>query len=275
MSKLSIYETGWIDLVFENRNKEYGAYKLRQDSAKTSLIALISGVMLLCLLMTIPKVIHYFSPDTAVATSAPEIIDHIVQLSKIKPNVPKPIEALPAVKSIATTEIVKMVQLRKPQIVQAALATPDIAKNIKDKTIVSPDTDGSGIISLNSSFSESNGSAGNANPAIDNGNAIVNTVSLDKLPEYPGGINKFYLYVGNNFEKPEIESVETIRIFISFVIEKDGKMSDIKVLKDSGYGLGKEAVRVLKSLRTKWTPGMLGGLPIRTAYNLPISVQMQ
>ena len=275
MSKLSIYETGWIDLIFENRNKEYGAYKLRQDSAKTSFTALITGVMLLCLAMTIPKIVHYFSPDTAVATTAPEIIDHIVQLSKIKPNLPEPIESLPVIKSIPTTEIVKATQLSKPQIVQASFATADIAKNIDYKTIITPTTDGSGIMGNNPSSSEGTGSAGNASLTIDNGNVIVNTVSLDKLPEFPGGINKFYSYVGNNFEKPEIENLETIRIFVTFVIEKDGKMSDIKVLKDPGYGLGKEAIRVLKSLRTKWTPGMINGQPVRTAYNLPISVQMQ
>ena len=51
-------------------------------------------------------------------------------------------------------------------------------------------------------------------------------------------------------------------------------MTDIQVKRDPGYGLGKEAVRVLKSLRTKWTPGILEGKPVRTAYNLPITVQM-
>jgi len=112
--------------------------------------------------------------------------------------------------------------------------------------------------------------------SADNGNNVVNSAALDKLPEFPGGISKFYSYVGNNFEKPEIENTtNTMRIFVSFVIEKDGRMTDIQVLKDPGYGLGKEAVRVLKSLRTKWIPGMLAGKAVRTAYNLPILVQMQ
>ncbi len=108
----------------------------------------------------------------------------------------------------------------------------------------------------------------------DNGNAIVSTVSLDKLPEFPGGMAKFYTYVGNNFEKPEIEGTETIKVLVYFVIEKDGSMTDIQVKKDPGYGLGREAIRVLKSLRTKWSPGMIGSKAVRTAYNLPITVQM-
>lgn len=59
-----------------------------------------------------------------------------------------------------------------------------------------------------------------------------------------------------------------------FVIERDGSMTDIQVKRDPGHGLGKEAIRVLKSLKTKWSPGMIDGKAVRTAYNLPITVQM-
>jgi len=63
-------------------------------------------------------------------------------------------------------------------------------------------------------------------------------------------------------------------VYVSFVIERDGSMTDIQVKRDPGYGLGKEAVRVLKSIKTKWAPGMIAGKPVRTAYNLPITVEM-
>jgi protein TonB len=52
-------------------------------------------------------------------------------------------------------------------------------------------------------------------------------------------------------------------------------MSNIKVLRDPGYGLGKEAIRVLKSLKSKWTPGMIAGQAVRTSYNLPITVKLE
>ena len=275
MSKLSIYETGWIDLVFQDRNKKYGAYQLRQDSAKTSFLALFSGVLFLFGAMTIPKILNYINPDVPITLTTPEIIDKIVQLSNVKPNEPIPLQAIPKVKSSPITKIVKTLKLRNPIIVQATIATPDITKNIDYASSPASATDGTGITGVNPSPSDANGASISPPVTVDNSNTIVNSVALDKLPEFPGGINKFYSYVGNNFEKPEIENTSTMRIFVSFVIEKDGRMSDIKVLKDPGYGLGKEAIRVLKSLRTKWTPGMLGGQAVRTAYNLPISVQMQ
>lgn len=94
------------------------------------------------------------------------------------------------------------------------------------------------------------------------------------MPEFPGGINKFYNYIGKNFETPEVNGESSIRIYVSFVVEKDGSMSNIQVKNDPGYGLGNEAVRVLKSMKTKWSPGMMGTKPVRTSYNLPITIQM-
>ena len=99
--------------------------------------------------------------------------------------------------------------------------------------------------------------------------------TLDRLPEYPGGIKKFYEYVGNNFEKPDIEEhLNGISVIMSFVIEKDGAMSSIKVLRSSDKNLEKEAIRVLRSLKVKWTPGYKDGEKIRTLYTLPIKVTL-
>jgi protein TonB len=106
-------------------------------------------------------------------------------------------------------------------------------------------------------------------------NNPVGTGALDKLPEFPGGMGKFYNFVGTNFDKPEIGDEKTISVYVSFVIEKDGSMTDIQVRRDPGYGLGKEAIRVLKSLKTKWEPGMIDGKAVRTSYNLPITVKME
>jgi len=95
------------------------------------------------------------------------------------------------------------------------------------------------------------------------------------MPEFPGGMAKFYSYVGNNFQRPELDVERTLKVYVSFVIERDGSITDIKVLNDPGYGLGKEAIRVLKSIKTKWTPGILNGKTVRTAYNLPITIKTE
>jgi protein TonB len=101
------------------------------------------------------------------------------------------------------------------------------------------------------------------------------TVLLDKLPAFPGGITKFYQYVGTNFERPTIEDAVVVTVLVSFVIEIDGSITDIKILRNPGYGMDKEAIRVLKSLKTKWSPGILNGEKVRTLYTLPIKVKSE
>lgn len=182
-------------------------------------------------------------------------------------------KTLPEVKTQNTAISIRSAQLVNPVIVQAAQANQDIAKNTENTSATNTITEGTGTIGINPSTTAGTGT--DTAIAADMGNTIVNAVSLDKLPEFPGGINKFYSYVGTNFEKQEIEGSGSIRVYVSFVIERDGSMTDIQVKRDPGYGLGKEAIRVLKSLKTKWSPGMIGGKAVRTAYNLPITVQME
>jgi protein TonB len=273
MSKSNIFETSWINLVFENRNKEYGAYHLRQENTKTSFFALFMGVSLLTAAISIPMVYNYLNPDHRIPSLVPDLppivvvdIDpYVLSETKVEEVV------IPEIKRPITEDINTNAQLINPVIVQATEATPEkIAtntelKNTSDNSATS--TAGIGV-----------GTTPSTGTAVANTSGITETTILtsnmvDKMPEFPGGIKKFYTYVGNNFERPDLDSENAIRVSVSFVIEKDGSMTDIKVLKDPGYGLGAEAIRVLKSLKTKWSPGMFEGKAVRTSYNLPITIQ--
>ena len=84
----------------------------------------------------------------------------------------------------------------------------------------------------------------------------------------------FYKFVGENYKTPKTpEDVKlTGKVYLTFIIEADGNLSNFKVLRDIGYGTGEEAVRVLKS-SPKWNPGTINDEPVRTLYSLPISIQ--
>lgn len=271
MSRVSIFETRWIDLVFENKNKEYGAYQLRRDSVKSSLFALFMGLSLLASVAGISTIVRYFNPEIKPDITIPDITDEIIHLTNVVlPETKKTILPEVRTKSIEAPIVTK--QLVNPVIAHPDEAVQEVATNIEIKNASSTISDGKGIVGINPTAGTETGTE--ITKAVDNGNAIVTATALDKLPQFPGGMGKFYSYVGNNFEKPEIDGLSTIRVIVSFVIEKDGSMTDILVKRDPGYGLGKEAIRVLKSLRTKWTPGMINSKPVRTSYNLPITVQM-
>ena len=93
-------------------------------------------------------------------------------------------------------------------------------------------------------------------------------------PQFPGGMAEFYKLVGMNFKTPAEADKNKVqgKMFIQFMVEKDGSLSDFKILKDLGYGMAEEAIRVVK-LSPKWIPGTENGKSVRVLYNLPIMIQ--
>ena len=94
--------------------------------------------------------------------------------------------------------------------------------------------------------------------------------NAETKPQFDGGISEFYNYVGKNYRVPEVEGLNG-KVYVQFVIEKDGSLTDIKIIRDIGHGTGQEAVRVLKN-SPKWIPAKQNGRPVRILYSLPISI---
>jgi protein TonB len=105
---------------------------------------------------------------------------------------------------------------------------------------------------------------------INDDNEIYGTAGIEVKPEFPGGIQNFYAFVGKNYKMPDEVGLNG-KVYVSFVVEKDGTLSNIKILRDIGYGTGKEAIRVLKA-SPKWNPGEQNGRKVRCSYSLPISL---
>lgn len=95
--------------------------------------------------------------------------------------------------------------------------------------------------------------------------------SLEVKPEFPGGISEFYKYIGQNFKVPKDKSFYGGRVIVSFVIEKDGSVTEVKILKDCGFGTAEEAKRVLLNC-PKWKPATQKNVPVRCQFALPINV---
>jgi hypothetical protein len=98
---------------------------------------------------------------------------------------------------------------------------------------------------------------------------IYNTAGIEVKPEFPGGLIGFDSFIKQNYIKPT-DKVKG-KIHVTFIIEKNGSLSDIKILRDIGYGTGAEAIRVLKT-SPKWTPGIQNNKQVRVLYSLPITV---
>ena len=280
MANQSIYSNQWIDLVFENRNKDYGAYQLRNENPKTTLKALAIGLLLITVVVSIPMFLNKFGTHAPIIGSLP---DHdIITISPFnyppKPKLDKETVAPLTKKEIEKPKTeAKKENLIDPTVTEAAKAKTEINTNEEAQQSTSKPEEGAVLGNVNGGAKGGTGTllesnATGTNPD-ENGTHIATI--LDKQPSFPGGMSKFYSYVAQNFNTPETAFSNSIKVYVSFVIEKDGSMTDIQVMRNPGYGLDKEAIRVLKSLKTKWTPGILNGKPVRTAYNLPILVQQK
>ena len=94
-------------------------------------------------------------------------------------------------------------------------------------------------------------------------------------PEFPGGLSALSQYLASNIKYPQLAKENNItgKVFVSFVVEKDGSVGQVKILRDIGGGCGAEAVRVVKAM-PKWKPGKQRGKPVRTQFNLPVDFSL-
>jgi periplasmic protein TonB len=104
-----------------------------------------------------------------------------------------------------------------------------------------------------------------------NDGALYSLKGIEVKPEYPGGIEQFYEFISKNYKAPKVEGLRG-KVYVSFVIEKDGSLTDIKLLKDVGFGSGEEAIRVLKKCKN-WIPGEQNGKKVRVQFVVPISIE--
>jgi protein TonB len=102
-------------------------------------------------------------------------------------------------------------------------------------------------------------------------NTVYNPAVLEIKPEFKGGLNKFYDYIAKNYRTPDVPGLKG-KLLVSFIVEKDGSITDIKVLKDIGYGSGEEAIRILKKC-PNWIPAKQKGKKVRCTFMLPINIQ--
>jgi protein TonB len=274
MSKVSIVDQGWIDLVFEGRNKDYGAYQLRRDDSKTTAIALVAGISLMCALVAIPALINYFK-DEAIVTNSSYTLPETTVLVDIEPlavEQPKPAIKEPAggaASSQPTVAYTSLVATSDPTPTDIPDTNTVLNTNAGSTTSAG---DPNGTFTGTAPKGTPPGSGTGVAPAGGDGGTIETFV--DVAPQFPGGIQEFYDQVAHKFRTPEVDVARTMKVYVSFVVEIDGSLTAIKATRDPGLGVGAEAVRVLKSITTKWKPGMKNGKAVRTAYNLPITIKV-
>lgn len=265
----NLYKDKWLDLVFQNRNKSYGAYALRHQHSETTVKALILASSLFTLLIISPLLYHkFFKANIELKAEVPEIIT-LVNISQkiikpILPPSPAVQKEIPKVKTIANP---KMVVVQEAQVNTDPPTQIELAKSTIGLTITEGKETG---ISLNAEQNQT----GNATELKDD-QEIYSIASIEAYPEFPGGEAAFAKFLSRNLKFPPLAIENSVegKVIVSFIIEKNGELSNIKILRSVGSGCDEEAIRVLKR-SPKWKAGIQNKQNVRVGYTIPINFKL-
>ena len=250
------------DLIFENRNKEYGAYYLRQIYHKHIVKSVITAFIFFVLFVSSPLIYNYIKGKVDDANKV-KVVEYTTlaeppPIDKNQPP-PPPVEPPPPLKSTVkfTPPIIKPDE-------EVTEAPPPAVEELKEAD------PGTKTVEGNSNGVDASLLEGNGKEAIDEGPPPILTI-VEKMPVFPGGEQELFNYLNKNIKYPAIARENGIqgRVFVTFVVDAEGKVKDAKILRGLGSGLDDEALRVVRNMPA-WKPGMQNGRVVQVQYNLPI-----
>ena len=261
--KIDLFENKWLDIVFEGRNKSYGAYDLRKKNTSTNIRAFIIGAVIFAFAVATPMLMELIPDSSEEDTTLNEKIVTVKlppKEDKPKENIPPPPPPPP---KVDVQKFVKPVVAKTNEVTEE----PPKVEEIKDKNLGKETIKGD----PNADLVLTPPGDGPKQAEVTEDNTIYNSAGIEVKPEFPGGIQKWYSFLKNNFQAPDEPGLKG-KVIVSFVVEKDGSLTDIKVLRDIGFGTGKEAERVLKK-GPRWTPAEQNGKKVRCSFIQTFSVE--
>lgn len=277
-----ILHADYLDLIFDNRNKDYGSYELRKHYNSRILKALGVMVSIVALAVAIPVAIGKFFPDKVAVT----LIDHTpstIILDQIRYET-KPQPKIKSIQPVQHTNasIAKTVALPPPKIVHDA----DVPTKVDPPKITATDVAGLVNNAGNGGINVATTSVTPSGPPIagelkgepKTGTTISSEAPIaapDVMPEYPGGMAALQKYLQANLKYPNEARENHVegRVIIKFVVNESGKIENAVVVRGIGAGCDKEALRVVNAMKA-WKPGMIHGKAVKVYYTLPIAFRL-
>ncbi|MCX6244444.1 MAG: TonB family protein [Bacteroidetes bacterium] len=245
------------EIVFKARNKEYGAYVLRHKYRKYTTISLIIAIFIIGVVVAYPVIAAYITKNRIIKenkTVETEMLD--IPKEELPPPPPPPppppdvVQQQRFVAPVVTTDSV-----------ETQIATQDDLST-KTNTEAPPEEE----IKVEDTKTQ----------VIEQEAPKEIFTVVEEQPGYPGGDEARIKFLQANIKYPE-EAKELGtqgKVFVTFVVEVDGSITDVRVLRGIGAGCDEEAIRVVKSM-PKWVPGKQRGVPVRVQFNLPIKFTLQ
>jgi protein TonB len=259
MAKDTIKAPGFDEIVFENRNKEYGAYRLRKKYSRNLLIGMIIGIIILGTAIIAPY-INAKALENKQKRAEREVAIQMENLDQPDQNVeppppppPPPAETVEQVKYVAPV----IVDTVKPEEAAQMMTADQAQVEVKDEEVVAV------VEEVQEEVKEEEAPA-------------EVFVVVEEMPTFPGGEKALMEFIYANIVYPEIAKENNIqgRVILKFCVTYKGGVDQVQILKSVDPALDQEAIRVIKMLPA-WKPGKQGGKPVNVWYNVPVTFQLK
>ena len=258
-----IFSNEWCELVFEAKNHEYGAFELRQNSSKRHFRALLIASVFFVLFVSAPSLIKQIFPKNVEKDVTVRVLSKI-ELDKPKENILKEIPpppppmrntikfTPPVIKPDEQVQEEEQPKLQK-EVIETKAAISNVAFDKGTDDVAAPVATQKITEEVEQPF-----------------------VIVEQMPQFPGGEKEMMKFIKNNLRYPSLAAENGIRgtVIVNFVVDHEGKITRIKVVRGIGGGCDEEAMRVLTKM-PNWSPGRQGGKPVLVSYTVPIKYVLQ
>ena len=277
MAKIDLIDNGWVDLVFEGKNQAYGAYQLRKNTGSRNLKAIITMFVGFAIIAAI--VIAKVSIENYIAKQNAAITDDVelqslaekkeAKVEKKDEPEPEKIEVERVKSSVAFTvpEIKKDNEVKEEQEMKSQEELQETNTAIGAFNVEGNDETAGEVLKAKEVIAE-------PEPPKVEETKVFDVV--EQMPSFPGGQAALMSWLSSNIKYPVVAEENGVqgRVVCTFVVERDGSITDVHVVRGVDPSLDKEAVRVLKAM-PKWIPGKQNGSAVRVKYTLPVTFRLQ
>ena len=277
MAKVDLIDNSWVDLVFEGKNQAYGAYTLRKDTGKRNLKALILTIVAIVAIMLLvaAKVAIENQLNSRVAVETDVELSKLAQKKEAKVERKEPVKV--EMEKQVVEKVKSSVKFTAPEIKKDEEVNPE--DEIKSQDDLSKSNTAIGAFDVKGNDEEAGEVLKAQQVVVDEKPAEEETKIFDvveQMPTFPGGDAALMKYLNDHIKYPVVAEENGIqgRVICTFVVERDGSITDVKVMKSVDPSLDKEAIRVLKSM-PHWIPGKQNGSAVRVKFTVPVTFRLQ
>ena len=272
----------WCEIVFEGKNKDFGAYKLRESSVSRHTKAIVwvliaVAIILVALILSVNGVFSKPEDEQVAVTTVQDLTTFEAEEEQEEEIEEEQFQLPPEPEEIiAPEEVANSQQVTDLLIVQDEEIEED--KQVKNQEDIRENEAQLGTVDITEGVNDLNKIEVKeqviAEPVVDD--EPLSIALVEQKPSFPGGEAAMYTWLGNNIVYPPAASEEGAqgRVVVEFVVGKDGSITNVRVVRPRHPALDREAVRVVSAMPT-WVPGRNNGQPVKVTYTLPVTFKLQ